>query len=32
MNPVLRENLDVLFDQGHVLTIYFYLLIFLAGV
>jgi hypothetical protein len=32
MNPVLRENLDVLFDQGHVLTIYFYLLILLAGV
>jgi hypothetical protein len=32
MNPVLRENVDVLFDQGHVLTIYFYLLILLAGV
>ena len=31
MNPVLRENLDVLFGERHVLTIYFYLLIFLAG-
>jgi len=32
MNPVLRENLDVLFDQGHVLSIYFYLLALLAPV
>ena len=32
MNPVLRENLDVLFGEGHVLTVYFYLLIFLAPV
>jgi hypothetical protein len=32
MNPVLRENLAVLFDEKHVLTIYFYLLIFLAPV
>jgi hypothetical protein len=32
MNPVLRENYDVLFNQGHVLTIYFYLLIFLGPI
>lgn len=32
MNPVLRENLEILFDEGHVLTIYFYLLVFLAPV
>ena len=32
MNPVLRENLEVLFGEGHVLTVYFYLLIFLAPV
>ena len=30
MNPVLRENLEVLFDEGHVLTIYSYLLVLLA--
>jgi hypothetical protein len=32
MNPVLRENLEVLVDERHVLIIYFYLLIFLAPV
>jgi hypothetical protein len=32
MNPVLRENLEVFFGEGHVLTVYFYLLIFLAPV
>jgi hypothetical protein len=32
MNPVLRENLVVLFDEGHVLTVYFYLLVFLAPI
>ena len=32
MNPVLRENLEVLFDEGNVLTIYFYLLVFLGPV
>jgi hypothetical protein len=32
MNPVLRENLDVLFGERHVLTVYFYLLIILAPV
>jgi hypothetical protein len=32
MNPVLRENLDVFFDEGRVLTVYFYLLIFLSPV
>lgn len=32
MNPVLRENLEVLFGEGHVLTIYYYLLIVLAPV
>src|SRR5687767_14085230 len=31
MNPVLRENLEVFFGERHVLTVYFYLLIFLAG-
>lgn len=32
MNPVLRENLEVFFGEGHVLTVYFYLLIVLAPV
>jgi hypothetical protein len=32
MNPVLRENLEVLLDRGHVLTVYFYLLVCLAPV
>jgi hypothetical protein len=32
MNPVLRDNLAVLFDKGYVLTVYFYLLVFLAPV
>ena len=32
MNPVLRENLEVLFGEGHVLTVYYYLLIILAPV
>ena len=32
MNPVLRENLEVLFDQGHALAAYGYLLILLAPV
>ena len=32
MNPVLRENLKVFFDEGHALTVYFYLLIILAPV
>jgi hypothetical protein len=32
MNSLLRENLEVFFDEGHVLTIYFYLLIFLGPV
>jgi hypothetical protein len=32
MNPVLRENLQVFFDEGHALTVYFYLLIILAPV
>ncbi len=32
MNPVLRENLEVFFSEGHVLTVYFYLLIVLAPV
>jgi hypothetical protein len=32
MNPVLRENLEVLLDGGHVLTVYFYLLICLAPI
>ena len=32
MNPVLRENLEVLFDQGHGLAAYGYLLILLAPV
>jgi hypothetical protein len=32
MNPVLRENLDVFFGEGRVLTIYYYLLIVLAPV
>jgi hypothetical protein len=32
MNPVLRENLETLFDDRQVLIIYFYLLIFLAPV
>ncbi|HEX2827817.1 MAG TPA: hypothetical protein VHP37_15800 [Burkholderiales bacterium] len=30
MNPVLRENFEVLFEEGNVLTVYFYLLVFLA--
>ena len=30
MNPVLRENLEVFFGEGHVLTVYYYLLIILA--
>lgn len=32
MNPVVRENISVLFDGRHVLTVYFYLLVFLAPV
>jgi len=32
MNPVLRENLEVFFGEGHVLTVYYYLLIILAPV
>ena len=32
MNPVLRENLEVLFGERHVLTMYFYLLVVLAPV
>jgi hypothetical protein len=32
LNPVLRENRDVLFGEGHVLTIYYYVLILLASV
>jgi MFS family permease len=32
MNPVLRENLEVLVEGRHVLTVYFYLLVFLAPV
>jgi hypothetical protein len=32
MNPVLRENLEALFEGRQVLIIYFYLLIFLAPV
>jgi hypothetical protein len=32
MNPVLRENYEVLFDQGHVLTVYFYVLVFLGPI
>jgi hypothetical protein len=32
MNPVLRENLEVLFGEGYVLTVYYYLLIILAPV
>ena len=32
MNPVLRENLEVLFDEGHALTAYAYLLILLGPV
>ena len=32
MNAVLRENLEVLFDQGHALAAYGYLLILLAPV
>lgn len=32
MNPVLRENLEVFFGEGHVLTVYYYLLIILASV
>jgi hypothetical protein len=32
MNPVLRENMDVLFDQRHVLPIYVYLLILLGPI
>ncbi|HYC47911.1 MAG TPA: hypothetical protein VED01_20760 [Burkholderiales bacterium] len=32
MNPVLRENLEVFFGEGHVLTVYYYLLIVLAPV
>ena len=31
MNPVLREQLQVFFGEKHVLTVYFYLLILLAG-
>jgi hypothetical protein len=32
MNPVLRENLEVLFGEGHVLAVYYYLLIVLGPV
>jgi hypothetical protein len=32
MNPVLRENLDILFDQKYVLPIYVYLLILLGPI
>jgi hypothetical protein len=32
MNPILRENLDILFEERHVLIIYFYLLAFLTPV
>jgi len=32
MNPVLRENLEVFFGEGHVLTVYYYLLVILAPV
>ena len=32
MNPVLRENFEVLFDEGNILTVYFYLLVFLGPV
>ena len=32
MNPVLRENLEVFFGEGHVLKVYYYLLIILAPV
>jgi len=32
MNPVLRENLEVLFDEGHALVAYAYLVILLAPV
>jgi hypothetical protein len=32
MNPVLRENLEVLFGERHVLTVYYYLLVVLAPV
>lgn len=32
MNPVLRENRAVLFDGGHVLAIYYYLVILLASI
>lgn len=32
MNPVLRENLEVLFGEGHLLTVYYYLLVILAPV
>jgi hypothetical protein len=32
MNPVLRENLEIFFGEGHVVTVYYYLLIILAPV
>src|SRR6185503_2811165 len=32
MNPVLRENVEVFFGEGHVLTVYFYLLVLLAPI
>ena len=32
MNPVLRENLEVFFGEGHVLTVYVYLLVLLAPI
>ena len=32
MNPVLRESLEVFFDEGHGLPVYFYLLTILAPV
>ena len=32
MNPVLRESLDIFFDEGHGLPVYFYLLTILAPV
>jgi hypothetical protein len=31
-NPILRESLDVFFDEGHGFAVYFYLLIILAPV
>jgi hypothetical protein len=32
MNPVLRESLDIFFEEGHGFPVYFYLLIILAPV